>query len=396
MKKVISIILSVVMLALLVVPSFAFDTESQFSFNSDGKFKIMMINDTQDVILKDVIQASYLKKIAEQEKPDLIVMAGDLLTDFFPGATKDSLEKCLRNALDEINSIGIPFVATFGNHDHDWEDIFPLEEQMAVYKSYSNCAIVNNGCDVGTYNIPVKSSDGKSTPLNIYVMDSNNKASGEGLLTGYQGLKPEQVQWYKDTRDGLKAATGSYVHSLVFQHVPVKEIYQFLDTVPFNEDHTDCIFSIDDGQWYKLNDKVTSGVLGEVPCSESVNGSTGEYEAWLEHGEIIGAFFAHDHVNNFMGVTDEGITLGYNGGSGFSTYGRGGDRSARIFEIDENDVENYETYLVTYNDVASIKINYYILDLFSPVLATVLGKIIDIICPQFIKDLVVKFVDKAN
>lgn len=391
MKKVISIILSVVMLALLVVPSFAFDTESQFSFNSDGKFKIMMINDTQDVILKDVIQASYLKKIAEQEKPDLIVMAGDLLTNFFPGATKDSLEKCLRNALDEINSIGIPFVATFGNHDHDWEDIFPLEEQMAVYKSYSNCAIVNNGCDVGTYNIPVKSSDGKSIPLNIYVMDSNNKASGEGLLTGYQGLKPEQVQWYKDTRDGLKAATGSYVPSLVFQHVPVKEIYQFLDTVPFNEDHTDCIFSIDDGQWYKLNDKVTSGVLGEVPCSESVNGSTGEYEAWLEHGEIIGAFFAHDHVNNFMGITDEGITLGYNGGSGFSTYGRGGDRSARIFEIDENDVENYETYLVTYNDVASIKINCYILDLFSPVLATVLGKIIDIICPQFIKDLVVKF-----
>lgn len=393
MKKFISIILSVVMLALLVVPSFAFDTESQFSFNSDGKFKIMMINDTQDVVLKDVIQANYLKKIAEQEKPDLIVMAGDLLTDFFPGATKSSLEKCLRNALEEINSIGIPFVATFGNHDHDWDEkgTLTLAEQMEIYKSYSNCAIVNNGCDIGTYNIPVKSSDGKSTPLNIYVMDSNNKASGEGLLTGYQGLKPEQVQWYKDTRDGLKAATGSYVPSLVFQHVPVKEIYQFLDIVPFNEDHTDCIFSIDDGQWYKLNDKATSGVLGEVPCSESVNGNTGEYEAWLEQGEIIGAFFAHDHVNNFMGVTDEGITLGYNGGSGFSTYGRGGNRSARIFEIDENDVENYETYLVTYNDVASIKIDYYILDLFSPVLATVLGKIIDIICPQFIKDLVVKF-----
>lgn len=393
MKKIISILLSVVMIALLVVPTFAVDTDSAFKFNSDGKFKIMMINDTQDVILKDVLQASYIKKIAEQEQPDLIVMAGDLLTDFFPGATKSSLEKCLRQALDEINSIGIPFVATFGNHDHDWDEkgTLTLDEQMEIYKSYSNCAIVNNGCDIGTYNIPVKSSDGKSVPLNIYVMDSNNKASGEGLLTGYQGLKPEQVQWYKDTRDGLKAATGSYVPSLVFQHVPVKEIYQFLDVVPFNEDHTDCIFSIDDGQWYKLNDKVTSGQLGEVPCSESVNGNTGEYEAWLEHGEIIGAFFAHDHVNNFMGVTDEGITLGYNGGSGFSTYGRGGDRSARIFEIDEKDVENYETYLVTYNDVSDFKLDFYIMDLFSPVIATVLGRIIDIICPQFIKDLVVKF-----
>lgn len=389
MKKVISILLSVVMIALLVVPTFAVDTSSAVKFNSDGKFKIMMINDTQDVILKDVLQANYLKKIAEQEKPDLIVMAGDLLTDFFPGATKAQLEKCLRQALDVIDSFGVPFVATFGNHDHDWEDIFPLEEQMAVYKSYENCAIVNNGCDVGTFYLPVRSSDGRSVPLNIYVMDSNNKASGEGLLTGYEGLKPEQVQWYKDTRDALKAATGDYVPSLVFQHVPVKEIYQFVDKVPFNADHTDCIFGLDDGQWYKLNDKAISGVLGEVPCSESVNGSTGEYEAWLEHGEIIGAFFAHDHVNNFVGVTDEGIKMGYNGGTGFSTYGNGGERSARIFEIDENDVENYETRLVTYNDVSSFKINFYIMDLFSPVIATVLGRLIDLVCPQFIKDIIV-------
>lgn len=392
MKKVISILLSVVMIALLVVPTFAISTDSAFKFNSDGKFKIMMINDTQDVILKDVMQASYLKKIVEKENPDLIVMAGDLITDFFPGASKAQLEKCLRQALDGINALGVPFVATYGNHDHDWEDVFTLEEQMEVYKSYSNCAIVNNGCDLGTYYIPVKSSDGKSIPLNIYVMDSNNKASGEGLLTGYEGLKPEQVQWYKDTRDALKAQTGSYIPSLVFQHVPVKEIYQFIDTVPFNEDHTDCVFSIDDGKWYKLNDKATSGVLGEVPCSESVNGNTGEYDAWLEHGEIIGAFFAHDHVNNFVGVTDEGITLGYNGGTGFSTYGRGGDRSARIFEIDENDVENYETHLVTYNDVADKKINFYIMDLFSPVIATYIGKLIDIICPQFVKDIIVKIV----
>ncbi len=391
MKKVISILLSVVMIALLVIPTFAVDTNTAFKFNSDGKFKIMMINDTQDVILKDVLQASYLEKIAKQENPDLIVINGDLLTDFFPGATKEQLKKCLTQALDVINSFGVPFVATFGNHDHDWEDIFPLEEQMALYKSYSNCAIVNNGCDVGTYYIPVKSSDGKSIPLNIYVMDSNNKVTGEALFTGYQGLKPEQVQWYKDTRDALKEETGSYVPSLVFQHVPVKEIYQFLDTVPFNEDHTDCVFSIDDGQWYKLNDKAVSGTLGEVPCSESVQSNTGEYEAWLEHKEIIGAFFSHDHVNNFVGVTDEGITLGYNGGSGFSTYGSAGNRSARIFEIDENDVSNYETRLVTYNDVSDLKINFYIMDLFSPLIATWLGRIIDIICPQFIKDIVTAF-----
>ena len=68
MKKVISILLSVVMIVLLAVPSFAATgTDTAFKFNSDGKFKIMMINDTQDVILKDVLQASYLKKIADKE-----------------------------------------------------------------------------------------------------------------------------------------------------------------------------------------------------------------------------------------------------------------------------------------------------------------------------------------
>lgn len=248
MKKIVSLFISLVMLVLLAVPAFAAYSDKELRFDSDGKFRIMMINDTQDVILKDVLQAMHLRKIVEKEDPDLIVMAGDLLTDFFPGATKDQLKKCLKNTFDVINSFDVPFVATFGNHDHDWEDIFPLEEQMALYKSYSNCIIVNNGCDVGTYNLTVKSSDGKTVPLNIYVMDSNNKLSGEGLLTGYEGLKPEQVQWYKDTRDALKASTGDYVPSLVFQHVPVKEIYQFIDKVPFNADHTDCIFGLDDGQ----------------------------------------------------------------------------------------------------------------------------------------------------
>ena len=32
--------------------------------------------------------------------------------------------------------------------------------------------------------------------------------------------------------------------------------------------------------------------------------------------------------------------------------------------------------------------NFYIMDLFSPVIATWLGRLIDIVCPQFIKDIV--------
>ncbi|MBP9989263.1 MAG: hypothetical protein KBT46_07170, partial [Ruminococcus sp.] len=186
---------------------------------------------------------------------------------------------------------------------------------------------------------------------------------------------------------------GKAVPSFVFQHVPVKEIYQFVDEYEFNAsaaERENAVFSIDDFKWYKLNDKITDGVIGEVPCSESRGGHTGEYEAWLEKGEIIGAFFGHDHVNNFTGTTDEGIRMGYNGGLGFSTYGRGSDRSARIFEIDENDVENYNTFEYTYKDCTGKDFSFFITDLISPVALSYVGKVLAVILPSFVKDIIAK------
>ena len=388
MKKILSIVLAVVIFAVAVVPSFA-SGRAYLQFNEDGKFKIMMMNDTQDMILKDVMSASLVKKAVAQENPDLIVMVGDQLTDFFPGATRDQLEKCMRQFLDVIEETGVPFVFTYGNHDHDWEDIFPLEDQMAVYQSYSNC--INPNDTLGTFNLPVRSSDGNTIPFNVYVFDTHNKAEG-GLLTGYEGVRPEQLDWYRETRDSLKEDNNdNYVPSIVFQHIPVKEIYQFLDEVPMNTDLTDAVFDLDNNRWFTLNDKVVSGVLGEVPCSESTDGNTGEYQAWLEKGDIIGAYFGHDHVNNFVGITDEGLQMGYNGGTGFSTYGRGGDRSVRIFEIDENDPASYTTREVTYNDVSQNQIDFFIMDAFSPVLATVLGKFLVSFIPQWLRNIVACF-----
>ena len=63
--------------------------------------------------------------------------------------------------------------------------------------------------------------------------------------------------------------------------------------------------------------------MGEAPCSENFDNITGQYQSWLEKDNIIGAWFGHDHVNTFEGVTDDGIRMGYNGGTGFRSYGNG-------------------------------------------------------------------------
>ncbi len=388
MKKFLSILLALVMCFAVAVPAFAVNTTGDLKFGTDGKFKIMQIGDTQDMILKDVAEIKLITAALAQEEPDLLVFTGDQLTDFFPGANVKGLKKCLSNLFDIIDTYDIPFIVTFGNHDHDYDDIWPTEDQLAFYEQYENCIVPEDRFNPGTYNVPIMSSDGDSIAFNIYMMDTNNKRADSDLLTGYEGVKPEQVEWYRQTSDKLKAANGGkVVPSFVFQHIPVKEIYQFLEEVPYNEAGDDAVFSIDNFKWYTLNDKVIDGVLGEVPCSEPLESHTGQYQAWVEKGDVISAYFGHDHVNSFRGMTDDGIILGYNGGTGFSSYGRGGDRSVRIFELDENDVENYNTYELTFNQMV-MEIPFYFLDIFSPAIITPLGRIFKIILPGFVWDLI--------
>ncbi len=388
MKKFLSVILAVVMCAMVAVPAFAANMTSDLKFGDDGKFKIMQFGDSQDFVVTDVLQKEYVKKAIEQENPDLLVFTGDQLTDFYPGATKEGLTKCLTNFFSMIGETGVPFIVTFGNHDHDHTDILSLEEQMAIYKSYPNCIVPEDVCDTGTYNVPIMSSNGKSIALNVYMMDTHAKTN-DGVLTGYEGVRPHQNEWYKQTSAELKAANGGKtVPSLLFQHIPVKEIYQLLEEVPFTSDLTNAVYSLDENKWYALNDNVIEGSIGEVPCSEALTKVTGQYESWLETGDIIGAFFGHDHVNNFYGRTDDGILLGYNGGTGFSTYGRGGDRSGRVFIIDEKDPASFETYEVTYNDVASRPMDFWIIDLFSPTLATTIAKFLVSLIPSFVIEII--------
>lgn len=391
MRKFLSILLAVVLCFAVTVPAFAANTTSSLQFGTDGRFKIMQLNDTQDIILTDIGEIMLIDAAIEQEQPDLLVFNGDQITDTFPNADVEGLKKCVSNLFDVINDKDIPFIVTFGNHDHDYDDIFPPAEQMEFYKQYSNCIVPDDVCDPGTYNVPIMSSSGDKIAFNIYMMDTNNKRADSDLLTGYEGVKPYQVEWYRQTSDELKAANGGeVVPSLLFQHIPVKEIYQLLDEVSFSEADDDAVFSIDEFKWFKLNDKVIDGAMGEVPCSEPLESHTGQYQAWLENGDIVGAWFGHDHVNNFYGRTDDGIMLGYNGGTGFSVYGRGDDRSARVFVIDENAPESYETYEVTFEELF-FEIPFYLIDFFSPTIVTTLGKILKFIVPGFVWDIILSF-----
>ncbi len=347
MKKSISILLSLVLAFALFVPAFAAEEkEKRLEFNADGTFRIMQINDTQDFgkwASRKTVE--FISKAVDELQPDLVVIVGDQLSEYYFIVNEKDMTRSIENILKPLEERNVPFLMTLGNHDLDNEDEFTAEEQYAVYSAFSCCYAAKNGTDGFTYSVPVMSSDGDGVVLNIYMMNTHNKAE----TGGYSGVKPEQVEWYKKTSAVLKAENGGEtVPSILFQHTPVKEIYTLLE----ESDATDelAIYSGLDKKWYRLIDGVT-GFLGEAPCSENADNITGQYEAWLECGDIIGAFFAHDHVNSFAGTNADGITMGYNAGTGFRSYGLGADRSVRIFDFNEADVSAYETRLVTYSEL---------------------------------------------
>lgn len=370
MKKIFSAVLSLLMIFALCSVAFAAGTPDKLSFNEDGTFRILQLNDTQDIDKMNKKTVAFLKAAISQEQPDLIVVPGDMLSDMFFGATEKRIKKAIIALASIFNDAKVPFAVTFGNHDHDLEDKLSTTEMMAVFKQFEYCVSQAGTTenDPGSYNVPIYSStDSSKIALNIYMMDTNNKNKAG---TGYAGVYPEQVEWYKQKSDELKAANGGeVVPSVLFQHVPVKEIYQFVDSVTYKEAQNAC-FSLGERRWFALNRNSDligdDNVMGEAPCSEPIDYTTGQYEAWLEKGDIIGAFFAHDHVNRFMGRTKEGIILGYNGGTGFRSYGDGDKRSMRVFNFNENDVENFETHSIFYKDVVGESFSYYFTDFLSP------------------------------
>ena len=380
MKKLISLFLAVLMMIGCCSIAFAEDAaatgrkgDQPLKFNENGKFKIMQINDTQDTDKMNKRTEEFIRKAVAQEKPDLVVIPGDVCNDIFIGANEKRVKQSLRNLASLLNELKVPFAYTPGNHDHDKDDMVSTLEQMQVFNEFEyNVWDETKTNDPGTYNIPIMSSDGSRMALNVYMIDSQNKS---GLANGYTGPNPETVEWYKAKSDELKAANGGkVVPSLVFQHVPVSEIYQCLTKTDVKHAN-DAIFSLNDNNWYLVNNdymftdatrmKKIDNYVGEAPCSEIENAAGNEYEAWLEKGDVIGAFFAHDHVNHFIMETDEHIIMGYNGGTGFAAYGRGAHRSIRVYEFNENDVKNYTIDSVYYDEITGDNVKIVPIDIMS-------------------------------
>lgn len=320
---------------------------------NNGKFKIMQIADIQETRTPNPDTIKLIDLALQKEQPDLVVFTGDQIQGYsatFLSEPYESVRECITAFLKPLTSRNIPFAITFGNHDE--QGGFSKKEQMAIYESFEGFVKpeMRNGEDLGSYCFTVKDSDGEKDNMAVYLIDSNAKES-DGT---YSPVKPQQIEWYKNSREALKDKNGAYLPSIVFQHIPVPEFYSIINKVsPFTKgaiedfkNNKHCFYALDK----EMSDR--GDFMGETPAVPKVN--TGELDAFKEKGDVFALFVGHDHNNSFHKKLD-GITLGYTQGTGFNTYGPGSKRGVRVFTFDESSPKEFETYTVRMNELCSFK-----------------------------------------
>ncbi len=343
-RKIFAVLLSaLMMLSCVALTASAKEQDTTLQFGDDGKFTILQFADIQDGYPLMTITKKLLEDTIKMVQPDLIVLTGDNISG---GSTTTKV--ITRAAINEFMSIfekaGIPTAAVFGNHD-DESVLADKDFQMSVYESY-DCFVGYNEGDsipgVGTYNLPIMSSDGERIAFNIWMTDSGTYNT-ENDLGGYACTTKEQIAWYVDKSNELKAQNGGNpVPSINFQHIIVPEIYNAL--VECEEGAPE---SIKEGDKFLTLPEGVEGHLHENPCPPHYN--NGQFAAFVQQGDVLATVSGHDHKNDFV-VPYNGVDIVNTPGAGFSSYN---DETvgSRVFVIDENAPEAYETYTVGYFDV---------------------------------------------
>lgn len=323
-------------------------------FNSDHKFKIMQIADTQEIPAVSPDTLSLINNALDREKPDLVIFTGDQIKGYSKKFKKDPviIESTIDILVEPIAKRNIPFMVTYGNHDAQCG--VDNRGQYKFYAKYDNfiSGDLRNSDDVGTADIQIYSSTEDKPVFDLYIIDSHGKAK-DGA--GYAPVDKKQIEWYVSRREQLKAENGDYLPSLVFQHIPVPEFFDVIKKVPKGTKGAVPAYGAHENEYFVLNDETIAegGFMLESPASPDVN--TGEFEAMSEKGDVLGIYVGHDHNNSFV-VKYKGVDLGYTQGAGFNVYGPGENRGVRIFELDETAPREYKTHTATFKELCGTKI----------------------------------------
>ena len=349
-KKILSVILAALMLLTVSIPAFAAEGDAPaagdaLQFGKDGKFQILVLADVQDnnPVNEDTLQ--YIREALDTVKPDLVIFNGDNIT-IDDKAAYDQL-------MQPLVERGQKFTFVFGNHDVE-DRSFTHEDILEIYQSYEGCLAYDadpalHGC--ATHNLPILSSDGTKVAFNLWMFDSGDYIDSGEYEGEYDCVRADQIEWYKNESIRLEKENGGKVPSMAFQHIITEEgVAAILPEIPSFLSALGRAFS--NGNAYSfvpVFTRIKSGFIFEPPCPSPDN--EGQWDAFVERGDVLGCVFGHDHVNSFIAEYN-GVDAIMVPGITSESYKDDMLRGGRIITIDENDPWNYETEMLHFHALA--------------------------------------------
>ncbi len=282
---------------------------------------------------------------------DLVIFLGDMIYGPDIGADRNKAEAAIRAIVEPVAERGIPFAVTFGNHDD--ENCISKEEQLQIYQSFPGC--LNDDPElpgVGNTCLELFGWEASEPSIRLWLLDSGTYAEKE--IGGYGYVTEEQNAWIRAGAADAGDMNGAV--SYVFQHIPVRQVFDLLEPASPFEKGAFCTYYNPFSSWYKEKENaVLEGRFAETPCPPNID--SGEFQAWKDIG-VKAAFFGHDHVNDFVG-TVEGIDLIGTCGIGFYSYGRGDEHGARLLVLHTDRPAEYETEMVYYRDLFEKPLSFF-------------------------------------
>lgn len=311
----------------------ATDADGNKEFTTDREFKVMQLTDIHIgggymSAKKDKMALNAIATMVEAEKPDLIIVTGDMVYPVpFQAGTFNNMNstKIFASFMDNL---GVYWTIALGNHD---SEIYSYSSRKSIAKQYASDKYTNSiftmnpqGFDnidgYGNQLITVYNSQ-KFITQSIYIFDSHSYTDGDyfGIAWKYDNIKQSQIDWYEkkvlDSQEYNKAlikekaidtsidtTIKSNPKSLAFFHIPLPEHKLAWLKLQDNE-----LKDIDDCKYiYGVAKEKGGMVYPGVAPAEDID----LFEKMLELNSTQGIFNGHDHLNNFQ-IEYKGIRLTY-------------------------------------------------------------------------------------
>ncbi|UNI15536.1 hypothetical protein JDV02_002062 [Purpureocillium takamizusanense] len=316
-------------------------------FNADGKFQITIFSDMHFGMYswlprgqkEDKKTTKVMNDILDYERPDLVVMNGDLINGdgTFAHNSTHYIDQIVKPMVDRK----LTWASTYGNHDHQLnlpaKGVFEREHLWPG--SRTRRMVPGLAAGVSNYYLPVypatcdpeKDGDKCAPELLLWFFDSRGgyyHSSVEKTRTPQPNwVDASVVEWFRKTNAELKCRYRKIIPSLAFSHIPINA--------------TDAVQKHWDPRRHPgINDEVGVAMQGQGWCPEGKHdwprckygGQDVPFmQALSKTKGMMGLFYGHDHGNTWcykwngdiagMPVPGNGMNLCFGQHTGYGGYG---------------------------------------------------------------------------